>query len=1080
MASFNASSSCGSRHNADASIEYEVSQHDITMDRAIYASTDGLCLTQEAVNITAKRRRIDPASLEDDDDLRNWMPGRDTGEAWNTPQDAEEAAHIDPTTGKRKYYASSDNPNKVWRELLQAFLDATLWNEGLGDAMGDLVCGCCPRPAKQEPATDTPPLLQPEETSTASPPCVPCPCSACGCGAGTRAAPASPAEPPMYAPPQRFFRCADCGMFVQCEDCVVQRHALQPLHNVKEWTGEFWDDVTLVSLGLVYQLGHRGLSCPVPHDVLRRMVVIHTNGIHTIHYRYCGCDLSDRASNLDQLLRNAWYPATTVDPATCTTFEALKLYRLLNVVGNLNVHDFVGTLEHRTDPTKIKPIPDRYKAVEKMTRQYTFLKQAKRAGVGNAASGLKGTAKGGMAVLCWACPQDGINLPKGWRDVDPEFRFLYMLLLAVDVNFRLRNRIRKNEIDNASFGPGLGCLVDYEPYREHLKGYIAEKDISICIVFAALLQKDTWMTTGLCCSGVGGVICARHELVRPQGMGDLQKGERYSNMDYIVLSSILGLSLVWLTISYDIACQWQINLKSRMDKMPAALKIPASVEIQFGLPVWHAAAHEKECQAKNSLNYLEGVGRTDGGGIERTWSGLNPLGWATKEMGQGARHDMMHWKTGLITTTGRRTLAKLIIAIEERDVQVAVFTDVDSTLAPQVRNAWQKKVDDWLGDKSNPNLYERVGGLKGGPSEVTVCLDLKKDEVKEAQEGAANVHRTGTTAFLVAGMQLEETQRRIKAEQKERVILVADQSNRVEELRLSFMSKLKTFRDLQARHMPGATEMLESEEEEQDAESRRYCAMDAKPIAYGYGAHSWIHVVGQRQSLRSNTLIGQVNKRIDTLTTKYRRAWKALRVLKGEEWCEKKRLRELTAADLTLEEEFESDVMAWQKLARAGSSSTRKNKNKPTIPKKGKSKKKFSWIWTARGGPGEDQEELLDCVRVDWSKVLARKVRWSEEVRLLREEMRWVMRFLRWRAAWWDNQRDVHGVEMEPELRAGLNAYAARQAELHRRIAARFKTAWDTSASGLVRIASQEDAMAMLEEGMLVFMRETSLEVEEQ
>ena len=32
---------------------------------------------------------------------------------------------------------------------------------------------------------------------------------------------------------------------------------------------------------------------------------------------------------------------------------------------------------------------------------------------------------------------------------------------------------------------------------------------------------------GLRATGIGAVICARHETYRPNGMGDLQKGERY-------------------------------------------------------------------------------------------------------------------------------------------------------------------------------------------------------------------------------------------------------------------------------------------------------------------------------------------------------------------------------------------------------------------------------------------------------------------------------------------------------------------------------------------------------------------------
>jgi Kyakuja-Dileera-Zisupton transposase len=50
--------------------------------------------------------------------------------------------------------------------------------------------------------------------------------------------------------------------------------------------------------------------------------------------------------------------------------------------------------------------------------------------------------------------------------------------------------------------------------------------ISTCIAFAALTQKDTRNTAGLRVSGVGGCVCARHECMRPNGLGDLQKGER--------------------------------------------------------------------------------------------------------------------------------------------------------------------------------------------------------------------------------------------------------------------------------------------------------------------------------------------------------------------------------------------------------------------------------------------------------------------------------------------------------------------------------------------------------------------------
>ncbi|KAJ7493739.1 hypothetical protein FB451DRAFT_1387889 [Mycena latifolia] len=181
----------------------------------------------------------------------------------------------------------------------------------------------------------------------------------------------------------------------------------------------------------------------------------------------------------------------------------------------------------------------------------------------------------------------------------------------------------------------------------------------------------------------------------------------------------------------------------------------------------------------------------------------------------------------------------------------------------------------------------------------------------------------------------------------------------------------------------------------------------------------------------------------------------ASRALKGDSWCEKKKLKELTAADLKLAEEQDVDLKARHRLAKIGSAWHR-HKNEPRISSK---KQTFSWIWTAGGGPGEDEDAMHDSVRIDWAKALARKNRWVEEVRLLREEMRRVLRYLVWKARWWDSQRRAWGDQIPAELAAGLDAYAVRQAALHRGIATRFKVAWDTSASVVVRSAAREDAL---------------------
>jgi hypothetical protein len=111
-------------------------------------------------------------------------------------------------------------------------------------------------------------------------------------------------------------------------------------------------------------------------------------------------------------------------------------------------------------------------------------------------------------------------------------------------------------------------------------------------------------------------------------------------MDWIVFSAIMGLMMLFLTISYDIACQWKVNVPERMARLPSEMHIDLSkVQVQFGLPVWHAGSHD--CREDNSLSFKPGVGKTDGEGIERTWAVLNPAALATKEMGLGNRADVL-------------------------------------------------------------------------------------------------------------------------------------------------------------------------------------------------------------------------------------------------------------------------------------------------------------------------------------------------------------------------------------------------------------------------------------------------------
>jgi hypothetical protein len=69
----------------------------------------------------------------------------------------------------------------------------------------------------------------------------------------------------------------------------------------------------------------------------------------------------------------------------------------------------------------------------------------------------------------------------------------------------------------------------------------------------AVDHANTRFSKGYQATGVGGVICARHSLVRKNGLGDLQKGERcvlFSSFELTGVHIFLDM-LIWTSVSWQ-------------------------------------------------------------------------------------------------------------------------------------------------------------------------------------------------------------------------------------------------------------------------------------------------------------------------------------------------------------------------------------------------------------------------------------------------------------------------------------------------------------------------------------------------
>lgn len=101
---------------------------------------------------------------------------------------------------------------------------------------------------------------------------------------------------------------------------------------------------------------------------------------------------------------------------------------------------------------------------------------------------------------------------------------------------------------------------------------------------------------------------------------------------------------------------------------------------------------------------------------------------------------------------------------------------------------------------------------------------------------------------------------------------------------------------------------------------------------------------------------------------------------------------------------------------------------------------------------------FLPALRVEWAKSRARAKRWHEEVLLLQEEMRRVLVYLEYKAAWWVECGDAEGRETSPALAEGLRAYAEGQAQLQRDLYSKFSDKW-----ALVRAGEVVDENGLVE-----------------
>ncbi|KAJ3533340.1 hypothetical protein NMY22_g7373 [Coprinellus aureogranulatus] len=413
------------------------------------------------------------------------------------------------------------------------------------------------------------------------------------------------------------------------------------------------------------------------------------DAVHYVGLDYCACGHSGK-SQVEQLLERRLYPATLANPKTAATFRS------------------PGSICRLTDNTGLQTIKDRYPSILRLVHMWRHGRLLKRSGKGHDPGGAKSTVEGECALLCPPCPHPGINMPEGWEKEPGETRHIHTLNIGLDANYQLKRKDISSDEADPGLSKGYAYFVNDPPLRGFLKKH--EKDTepkSTCSRHDAVNLADIRPGQGYAASGVATVECTRHNMKRPNAVCDLQKGERYCNMDYILSCSLVlfGLSLLnSFLISYDIACQWSLNLFSRLKEVNTNIPVlKPSSQTRFVVPKFHLPAHIPGCQTKFAFMFTPGAGLGDGEAPERGWAASNPLGPSTREMGPGTRRDTLDYHFGdynwlKITDLAASLLGKMKIAVFGVAERVLAHRDFERGLKAEEVAKWKSEVVAWEKD----------------------------------------------------------------------------------------------------------------------------------------------------------------------------------------------------------------------------------------------------------------------------------------------------------------------------------------------------------------------------------------------
>ncbi|KAJ7790387.1 hypothetical protein B0H14DRAFT_2626044 [Mycena olivaceomarginata] len=501
------------------------------------------------------------------------------------------------------------------------------------------------------------------------------------------------------------------------------------------------------------------------------------------------------------------------------------------------------------------------------------------------------------------------------------------------------------------------------------------------------VDKPDCESRGMASSGIGTVDCACHNMKRANGVGDLQQGEKYLNMDYLYFMSLLGTLLLHFFVSYDIACQWYKNLWGHMTIFPAEAQLGRVKKFVFLVPKFHLPMHIEECNINFSFN-------------------LTPF--------------YSNWKK--ITKLGTVLLDNIEKCVPMMLETHAAWVDVEASFEPSVIETWTAMAVTWEADGKHPtpSRQRRSTTALRRRDLVTHMKQISAHEMVH-QETKCLEHETKLQRKIDSWMAIQQllipevTVLQDREDAKRKCVGVTQP---VPGLRAQDMSLWLPF-------AIGTCAQCPVRLQEYEFQLRQGQAVWVLKYIYRGGVH------GTKAKLRSGSRTDTIQLRIDSSVAEYCTACAALvklgAILKRTEW--QQHLWLLLAEDVWGRPHTTFGDPEQQR--RGG-----KKKKRAQLPVMGledalaaeiqaEVKKEMSWIWYSEGKTGKPEEVVRsEPLRIEWARMRAKAMHYAEEIDLVEEEMWRVLQFL-------------SGGEIERQA-----AYARKQAGYMHGLQEHFKQLW--------------------------------------